>query len=87
MEVSVSRGEATEAELDRLIEKRAALEDPEAKEALWQRSVRAHHERIRRQNRALWFAYFCSQAQAHAAIAADYERRAEELCSEAMEGE
>jgi hypothetical protein len=45
-------------------------------------SVRRHHEAIRRRNRALWFAYFCGQARAHAALAADYECRAEALCEE-----
>ena len=33
--MDVVRGEMVEAELNRLIEKRAALEDPAAKEELW----------------------------------------------------
>jgi hypothetical protein len=32
-----------EAELDRLIQKRAEVEDPEAKEALWLRSVERYN--------------------------------------------
>ena len=82
MEVSVSRDLATEAELTHLIEKHAAVEHPETKKALWQRFVAAHHQKIRRQNRALWFAYFCRQADIHWALSKEYERRAEKLCEE-----
>ncbi len=79
---TVARGEATEAELTRLIEKRARDGDPEAAEMLWKASVRRHHEAIRRRNRALWFAYYCNQADAHEALAASYRDRAEKLCEE-----
>ncbi len=60
---TVERGEMVEKELDRLIEKRAAVEDPEAKEALWLRSVERHHEAIRRRNRAAWYAFHMDQAE------------------------
>jgi hypothetical protein len=72
---------SVDAELDRLVEKRARTGDAEAMQMLWNGSTRRHKEAIRRRNRALWFAYFCRvAANLHAAVAADYERRAEELC-------
>ncbi len=55
-------------------------------EDLWEASVHRDKEIRRRENRAAWFAFFSRMAQAHAGIAKDYERRAEELCSEATEG-
>ncbi len=80
--MDVAHGEMVEKELDNLIRKRAALEDPEAKQALWLRSVERYHARERRQNRALWFAYFSRMADSHRALSEHYERRAEELCEE-----
>ena len=77
--------DTVDLELDRLISRRASQDrrpDPDEQEELWKASVRAHQEGIRRRNRALWFAHFCQMAQNHAALAADYERRAEELCEE-----
>ena len=72
-----------DAELDRLIERRAkAAKKENLEEMMWKASVRRHHEGVRRRNRAAWFSYFCGQARAHAALAADYERRAEALCEE-----
>lgn len=41
-----------------------------------------HHAAIRRRNQAAWFAHFCRMAENHAALAADYQRRAEALCEE-----
>ncbi len=52
------------------------------REDLWEASVRRDKEIRRRENRAAWFAFFSRMAQAHAGIAKDYERRAEELCSD-----
>ena len=54
----------------------------QAREDLWEGSVRREKEIRRRENRAAWFAFFSRMAQAHAGIAKDYERRAEELCSD-----
>ena len=54
----------------------------QAREDLWEGSVRRDKERRRRENRAAWFAFFSRMAQAHAGIAKDYERRAEELCTD-----
>ncbi len=81
--LDVAHIENVEAELNAFVERRAkAASKAEAEEMMWKASVRRHNEKIRRKNRAAWFSYFCGQAQAHAAIAADYERRAEELCEE-----
>jgi len=44
--------------------------------------VRRHHEKIRQRNRWEWVRFFDRMAQAHAGIAKDYERRAEELCTD-----
>jgi hypothetical protein len=73
---------SVDAELDRLVEKRARTGDAEAVQMLWNGSVRRHKEAIRQRNRALWFAHFCQMAENHARISKDYERRAEELCEE-----
>ena len=72
-----------DAELDRLIEKRAkAASKAEAEEMMWKASVRRYHEAARRKNRAAWFSYFSQMADNHARLAQDYERRAEALCEE-----
>ena len=53
-----------DAELDRRIEKRAkAASKAEAEEALWEASVRRHHDAIRRRNIALWYAHHMDQAE------------------------
>jgi hypothetical protein len=81
--------EAVDADLDRLISRRASTdnrEDPIEREESWKMSVRAHHEKIRERNRWEWVRFFDRMAESHARISEDYERRAEELCSEAKEG-
>jgi hypothetical protein len=60
--MDITRGEMVEAELDRLIEKRAALEDPEAKEALWVRSVERYTARRHEEIRAAWCEHHQGQA-------------------------
>jgi hypothetical protein len=85
--VDIAHGEMVEKDLDRLIEKRAAVEDPEAKEALWFRSVERYNARRRDQNRWEWVRHFDRMAANHAAISEDYQRRAEALCVEDRGGE
>jgi hypothetical protein len=41
------RGEAVEAELDRLIERRSRQKDPDEESELWKESVRAYEEKRR----------------------------------------
>lgn len=76
--------EMVEAELTRLIEKRSrnGAQDPDEQDALWKESIKAYHERRRRQNAAAWFGFYCRMADNHAALAEDYQRRAEALCEE-----
>jgi hypothetical protein len=77
--------DVVDQELDRLISRRASTDHgttADEREGLWKASVRAHHAKIRRRNRAAWFAHFCRMADNHARISRDYERRAEELCQE-----
>jgi hypothetical protein len=78
--------EMAERQLARMIEKRARKgeTDPGEQDELWKASVRAYHERRRRQNVAAWFAFFCRQAEAHRKLSESYERRAEELCENAQ---
>ncbi len=73
-----------EKDLDRLIERQSQRgeQDPDERDELWKASMRAHRERLRRQNGAAWFAHFCRMADSHRALSEHYERRAEELCEE-----
>jgi hypothetical protein len=73
---------SVDAELDRLVEKRARIGDAEAAQMLWNGSLRRHHEAIRRRNRAAWYAHFRDMEESHARISQDYARRAEALCEE-----
>ena len=56
-------------------------------EAMWAESARRHRERLRRENRALWYGYFCRLAENHARLAAGFEARAESLLEEPDRGE
>ena len=84
--MDVAQGELVEAELNRLIEKRAALEDPEAKEELWQKSVRAYEEKRRQMARLEWHAFHCGQAERHRRTLEElisyHEMRAQSLLTE-----
>ena len=60
-------GEAVEREIDAFIQKRAALNDPEANEELWQQSVRAYDEKRRQMARLEWHEFHCGQAERHRA--------------------
>jgi len=51
-----------EAELDRLLEKRVAREDPDAKEELWVRSVEQYDRRRDEEMRAGWCEHHQGQA-------------------------
>lgn len=77
---------AVDAELDRLIEKRAGETPAEAREALWKASVRRHHEAIRRENRAAWYGFHESMSELHARISAEHAEKAEKLCEDDTKG-
>ena len=62
-----ARGEAVEAELDRLIERRSRHKDPDEESELWRESVRAYEEKRRQMARLEWHAFHCGQAERHRA--------------------
>ena len=81
----ISRGEATEKELDALIERRSRKReiDPDEREELWKESVRRYNARRREENRVAWCDYFCHLAGSLRARAEEYDQRAQTL----MKGE
>jgi len=61
--MAVARGEAVEAELNSLIEKRCTREtDPDEREELWKASVRTYTARGREEMRAAWCEHHQGQA-------------------------
>jgi hypothetical protein len=56
-------GEAVEAELNRLIERRSRQKDPDEEGALWRESVRAYEEKRRQMARAEWHLNHTAQAE------------------------
>jgi hypothetical protein len=85
MEVSVRSGDAVDAELERLIARRASADRAPTADELepsYREGVRRHNEKVRERNRWEWVRFFDRMAESHTRIAEDYERRAEELCQE-----
>ena len=69
--VDVARADTVDAELDRLISKRASQDrgpDPDEQEELWKASVRAHNARRSEEMRAAWCEYHQRQAERHRSI-------------------
>ncbi len=62
--------EAVNAELDRLISRRASQDkpDPAEQSALWKASVQRHNARRREENRQAWAAFHEGQAERHRGI-------------------
>ncbi len=56
-------GEAVEAELNRLSERRSRQKDPDEEGALWRESVRAYEEKRRQMARAEWHLHHTAQAE------------------------
>jgi hypothetical protein len=83
-------GEAVEAELDRLIERRSRQKDPHAENELWKASVRAYEEKRRQMARLEWHAFHCGQAARHRAVLesliAFHEEQAAKLLNTQQEG-
>jgi type II secretory ATPase GspE/PulE/Tfp pilus assembly ATPase PilB-like protein len=76
--------DTVDAELDRLISKRASQDrrpDPDEREALWQASVRRCNSRRREEMRAAWCEHHQGQAARLRAVleelVADHEQQAE----------
>jgi hypothetical protein len=68
--VDTARSEAVDAELDRLISKRASQDrrpDEDEQEELWKASVRAYTARRREEMRSAWASYHAGQAARHRA--------------------
>ncbi len=83
--MDVARADTVDRDLERLLVTRASEDttsDPTVLEASYVESVRRHHEKIRQRNRWEWVRFFDRMAESHARIAQDYERRAEELCTD-----
>jgi hypothetical protein len=72
-------GEAVEAELNRLIERRSRQKDPEEESKAWQESVRRYNARRREENRLAWCNYFERLSACLRARAEEYDRRAQAL--------
>ncbi len=78
MELDVS---TAGAQIERLIEKRAAERDAANwREDIWKRSAERHRARQRQQNRAAWCGYYCRLTDAHASLSQEFARCAEQLC-------
>jgi hypothetical protein len=74
-------GEAVEADLDRLIERRSRQKDPDEESELWKESVRAYTARRREEMRAAWCEHHQGQAVRLRAVLeeliANHEKQAE----------
>jgi hypothetical protein len=85
----VAPGEAVEADLNRLIERRSRQRDADEESELWQGSVRAYEEKRRQVARLEWHAFHCGPAARHKVVlqslVAHHEQAAERLMSEESE--
>ncbi len=87
--MDVARADSVDAELDRLISKRATQDrgpDPDELEPGYVESVRAHNARRSEEMKAAWCEYHQLQAARHRsileALIEHHERRAEELAKQ-----
>ncbi len=81
--------ETVDTELDRLISRRASQDrgpTPDEQEELWKMSVRAHHARIRDENRVAWCEYHKGQAERLRASLARLVAHHEEMARKLLEG-
>jgi len=91
--VDVARADTVDAELDRLISKRASQDrrpDPDQQEEMWKASVRRYAARRREEMRAAWCEHHRGQAARLRAILealiARHEEKARELLAERTGG-
>jgi|SRR5215216_1967884 hypothetical protein len=79
----ISNGEAVEADLSRLIERRSRQRDADEQEELWRESVRRYNDRKQEQLRNEWCEYHQGQAARLRAVfeplIAHHEERAAKL--------
>ena len=74
----VAPGEAVEADLNRLIERRSRQRDADEQEELWRESVRRYNYRKQEQLRNEWCEYHQGQAARHRAVLESLIARHEE---------
>jgi hypothetical protein len=79
LESPTASGEAVEAELNRLIERRSRQRDADEESELWKESVRRYNARRREENRREWCGYFERLAACLRARAEEYDHRAQKL--------
>jgi hypothetical protein len=89
-----SQVDTVDAELDRLISKRASQDrtpDPDEREEAWKASVRRYNARRREEMRAAWCEYHQGQAARHRGVLeeliARHEEKARELLADEDRGE
>ncbi len=87
--MDVMKADTVDAELDRLISRRASQDrkpEPDELEPGYVESVKRHNEKIRRQNRAAWYGWHIDQAERHRRnledLIARHETQAARLCEE-----
>ena len=92
--MDVARADTVDAELDRLISKRASQHrrpDPDEQEELWKESVRAYEEKRRQMARLEWHAFHCGQAERHRAtlqaLIEHHEEQAAKLAKDEPKGD
>ncbi len=78
--MDVAHGEVVEAELTRMIEKRARKEqEPDEREDIWVESVRRFHERSEAEMRSRWIEYHRHLQSLHEGLADEHEEKAQRL--------
>ncbi len=75
--MEAEKTEALEAEIDRIIERRAREHnDANRTEELWRKSSRVHNARRRRANGAAWREHHLRMQEVHARLAEEHENAA-----------
>ena len=86
--MDVAHADTVDAELDRLISKRASQDrrlDPDEQEVAWKASVRAYEVKRRQVARLEWRAFHCGQAERHRATLQALIEHHEEQAAKLME--
>lgn len=78
-------GEAVEAELDRLIQRRSQQKDPDEESELWRESVCAYEQKRWQMARLEWHAFHCGQAARHRTTLQALVEHHEEQAAKLME--
>jgi hypothetical protein len=87
--LEVARADTVDAELDRLISKRASQDrrpDPDEESELWRESVRRYNARRKEENRLAWCDYFERLATSLRSRAEEYDKRAQTLMEDEPKG-